>query len=153
MVKSKLQKTVEELAMPIIKGADCELVDIEYVKEGPNWYLRIYVDKDGGVTVDDCQRISEALSNALDDADPIEHSYILEVSSPGVERPLKTQRDYEHFTGREIDIKLYSPIDGKKKYNGILMGLRDGVVTLNTPKGELHFQKEKIASARLTFKF
>ncbi len=153
MARTDIQKKVEELAAPIIKEAGCELVDIEYIKEGPNWYLRVYVDKNGGVTVDDCQRISEILSELLDRVDPIDHSYVLEVSSPGVDRPLKTQRDYEHFTGREIDVKLYSPMNGKKKYSGILIGLRDGIVTLDTSMGKLHFNKEKIASARLTFKF
>lgn len=153
MIKREIIERVETLAIPFIKGNDCELVDIEYVKEGNNWYLRIYIDKDNGVTVDDCEKISEVVSDLLDREDPIDHSYILEVSSPGVDRPLKTQRDYEHFTGREVDIKLYSQINGKKEYSGILTGLKDGVVTIDTPKGELRFQREKIASVRLAFKF
>jgi len=144
---------VEELAVPIIKENKCELVDIEYVKEGPNWYLRLYIDKQGGVTVEDCQRVSETLSDVLDEVDPIEHSYILEVSSPGVERPLKSQRDYDYFRGREVEIKLYSPVDGKKEFTGVLEGLENGVVTVSTPEGKLQFQKDKIASTRLAFKF
>ncbi|NLX87622.1 MAG: ribosome maturation factor RimP, partial [Clostridiales bacterium] len=128
-------------------------VDIEYVKEGPNWYLRLYIDKQGGVTVEDCQRVSETLSDVLDEVDPIEHSYILEVSSPGVERPLKSQRDYDYFRGREVEIKLYSPVDGKKEFTGVLEGLENGVVTVSTPEGKLQFQKDKIASTRLAFKF
>ncbi|HQA48364.1 MAG TPA: ribosome maturation factor RimP [Bacillota bacterium] len=141
------------MAVPIIKENKCELVDIEYVKEGPNWYLRLYIDKQGGVTVEDCQRVSETLSDVLDEVDPIEHSYILEVSSPGVERPLKSQRDYDYFRGREVEIKLYSPVDGKKEFTGVLEGLENGVVTVNTPEGKLQFQKDKIASTRLAFKF
>lgn len=144
---------MEELAVPIIKENKCELVDIEYVKEGPNWYLRLYIDKQGGVTVEDCQRVSETLSDVLDEVDPIEHSYILEVSSPGVERPLKSQRDYDYFRGREVEIKLYSPVDGKKEFTGVLEGLKNGVVTVSTPEGKLQFQKDKIASTRLAFKF
>ncbi len=144
---------MEELAVPIIKENKCELVDIEYVKEGPNWYLRLYIDKQGGVTVEDCQRVSETLSDVLDEVDPIEHSYILEVSSPGVERPLKSQRDYDYFRGREVEIKLYSPVDGKKEFTGVLEGLENGVVTVSTPEGKLQFQKDKIASTRLAFKF
>lgn len=144
---------MEELAVPIIKENKCELVDIEYVKEGPNWYLRLYIDKQGGVTVEDCQRVSETLSDVLDEVDPIEHSYILEVSSPGVERPLKSQRDYDYFKGREVEIKLYSPVGGKKEFTGVLEGLENGIVTVNTPEGKLQFQKDKIASTRLAFKF
>ncbi|MDD2573158.1 MAG: ribosome maturation factor RimP [Bacillota bacterium] len=153
MTKRRIEEKVEQLAVPIIEENDCVLVDIEYVKEGPNWYLRVYIDKYNGVTVDDCERVSEHLSNLLDREDPIDHSYILEVSSPGVDRPLKTQRDYEYFTGHEVDVKLYSPMDEKKEYRGILMGLKDGIVTLDAPEGKLHFRKESIASARLTFKF
>lgn len=153
MAKRKIEEVVEELAVPIIKENKCELVDIEYVKEGPNWYLRLYIDKQGGVTVEDCQRVSETLSDVLDEVDPIEHSYILEVSSPGVERPLKSQRDYDYFRGREVEIKLYSPVDGKKEFTGVLEGLKNGVVTVSTPEGKLQFQKDKIASTRLAFKF
>ena len=153
MAKRKIEEVVEELAVPIIKENKCELVDIEYVKEGPNWYLRLYIDKQGGVTVEDCQRVSESLSDVLDEVDPIEHSYILEVSSPGVERPLKTRRDFDYFKGREVEIKLYAPVDGKKEFTGVLEGLENGVVTVSTPEGRLQFQKDKIASARLAFKF
>ena len=153
LAKRKIEEIVEELAVPIIEENQCDLVDIEYVKEGANWYLRLYIDKQGGVTVEDCQRVSEALSDVLDEVDPIDHSYILEVSSPGLDRPLKTQRDFDYFKGREVEIKLYSPVDGKKEFTGVLEGLKDGVVTVDTPEGKLHFQKEKIASARLAFKF
>jgi ribosome maturation factor RimP len=153
LAKRKIEEVVEELAVPIIKENKCELVDIEYVKEGPNWYLRLYIDKQGGVTVEDCQRVSESLSDVLDEVDPIEHSYILEVSSPGVERPLKTRRDFDYFKGREVEIKLYAPVDGKKEFTGVLEGLENGVVTVSTPEGRLQFQKDKIASARLAFKF
>jgi ribosome maturation factor RimP len=153
LAKRKIEDITEELAVPIIEENNCELVDIEYIKEGPEWYLRVYIDKEGGVTVDDCQKVSEALSDLLDRVDPIDHSYILEVSSPGVERPLKTKRDYDHFTGREVEIKLFSAQDGKKEFSGVLEGFENGIVTIVTSEGKLSFQKEKIASARLAFKF
>ena len=153
MAKRRIEHIVEELAVPIIERSGCELVDIEYVKEGRNWYLRVYIDKREGVTVEDCQKVSESLSDLLDRVDPIDHSYILEVSSPGVERPLKTQRDFDHFVGREVSIRLYSPLEGKKEFTGVLEGLKDGIVTVETPEGKLRFQRERIASARLAFKF
>src|SRR5690554_1276398 len=144
---------VRELATPIIQQNHCELVDIEYIKEGPNWYLRVYIDKHGGVTVEDCERVSQVLSDELDTADPIQHSYILEVSSPGVNRPLKSQRDYDYFKGRRIDIKMFSPIDGKKELTGILVGLNDGVVTVDLSENRVSIPKKNIASARLAFEF
>ncbi len=151
MAKPKVEEIVEELATPIIEENNCELVDIEYVKEGPNWYLRVYIDKDQGVTVDDCQRVSENLSDRLDRVDPIVHSYILEVSSPGLDRPLKSKRDFDYFKGRSVDIKLYSPIDGKKEYTGTLLGMESGVITVESCEGKLEFPRDKVASVRLTF--
>lgn len=153
MARGDIVKLVEELVNPVLRENNCELIDVEYKKEGPNWYLRVYIDKPGGVTLDDCQAVSEYLSEELDRMDPIEHSYILEVSSPGVNRPLKTDRDYERFRGREVDVKLYAPLDGKKELSGRLLGLEEGIVSLQIGEKVVNIPKEKIASARLAFKF
>ena len=153
LAKRKIDDITKELAGPILGKKGFDLVEVEYTKEGPNWYLRVYIDKQGGITVDDCQRVSEELSDELDRMDPIDHSYILEVSSPGINRPLKTQRDYEYFRGRMIDIKLYSPIKGEKEFSGKLVGLADGFVTVQLPEGKISVPKDSIASARLAFKF
>jgi ribosome maturation factor RimP len=144
---------VEELVAPVLEKSGFELVDIEYQKEGPNWYLRVYIDKPNGITVDDCQVVSEYLSDELDRVDPIQNSYILEVSSPGVERPLKKEKDYRTFAGREVDIKLYSPVDGVKEYSGVLLGLKDGIVTIEIDNRKIDIPMDRIASAKLAFKF
>ncbi len=153
MAKLKTEDIAKELVIPIINANNLNLVDIEYIKEGPNWYLRVYIDKEKGVTVEDCQRVSEALSDELDRVDPIDHSYILEVSSPGINRPLKTQRDYDYYKGHRVDIKLFSPIDRRKEFTGTLVGLENGIVTVELPEGRISIPRGSIASARLAFKF
>jgi ribosome maturation factor RimP len=153
LAKKKIELVVEELVAPILESNGFELVDIEYLKEGPNWYLRVYIDKPNGITVDDCQVVSEYLSDELDRVDPIKNSYILEVSSPGVERPLKKEKDFHTFAGREVDIKLYSPMEGAKEHSGVLIGLNDGIVTIETENGKIDIPMDRIASAKLAFKF
>lgn len=111
---SKIEQIAKDLVMPVLEKNNFELVDVEYKKEGSHWYLRVYIDKEGGITLDDCQLVSEYLSDRLDEVDPIEHSYILEVSSPGLDRPLKKPRDFERNIGKEIEISLYAPIDKRK---------------------------------------
>lgn len=123
MAKRRTEEIVKDLALPITNKYQLELVDIEYKKEGPNWYLRLFIDKPEGVNLEDCQLVSEHLSEILDEIDPIEQSYILEVSSPGLDRPLKTAKDYEKFKNSTIEIKLYTPFNGKKEYIGKLIGL------------------------------
>ena len=110
-MSSKVVKTTEELVLPILEQKNLELVDIEYVKEGKNWFLRVYIDKDGGVDITECGEVSEQLSERLDEADPISEAYFLEVSSPGVERPLKTKRDIANSINQYIHVKLYEPIE------------------------------------------
>jgi ribosome maturation factor RimP len=153
MSKKRVEEIVEELVNPVLVKNNFELIDIEYVKEGPNWYLRIYIDKPNGITIDDCQVVSEYLSDELDRVDPIEHSYILEVSSPGVDRPLKAERDFKKFVGRDIDVKLYAPIEGNKEFTGKLLGLEDGSVFIEVNGERMSIPKDRIASARLAFKF
>lgn len=155
MAKEKnSEKKVEELLIPIIEEKKLELADIEFVKEGPNWYLRIYIDKDGGVSIDDCEAVSKALEKKLDEADPIEQAYILEVSSPGIDRPLKKEKDFIKYAGEIVDIKLYKPFDGKKEYQGELKGLQDKIVTIIEEDGkEISFTQKEIASIRLAVIF
>ncbi len=111
---SKVTEIVEELVTPILEELDLELVEIEYVKEGKNWFLRVYIDKETGVDIEECGIVSEKLSEKLDEVDPIPHNYFLEVSSPGAERPLKKEKDFEKAIGKNVYIKTYEPIDGEK---------------------------------------
>ena len=123
------QKT-EELVMPIITANHFELVDVEYVKEGGTWYLRAYIDKPGGITVDDCEIVNRALSDLLDEKDFIDESYILEVSSPGLGRPLKKERDFERSLGEEVEIRTYRMIEKQKEFRGILKAYDKDTVTI-----------------------
>jgi ribosome maturation factor RimP len=153
MAKKKVEEIVEELAQPIIEEMGFELVDVEFLKEGANWYLRVYIDKQGGITIDDCQVISERLSDMLDKQDPIRQSYILEVSSPG-ERPLKKDRDYERFRGEFVEVKLYQPLNGKKIYEGELLGLNGDIVEIKTAEGvEMGFDRKDTALVRRIIRF
>jgi len=140
MAKRKVEEVVTELALPITAKHSFELVDVEFVKEGANWYLRIYIDKPGGIMIDDCQTVSGELSDELDRVDPVEYGYFLEVSSPGLDRPLKKERDFEKFKGEIIEVKLFQPIDGKKVFEGELVGLIDNkIVIKNGSSGILEF--------------
>jgi ribosome maturation factor RimP len=144
--KKNIAQTVEELVKPIIESMDIELVDIEFVKESNNWYLRIYIDKEGGVTIDDCENVSRKVSDILDEKDPIEQSYSLEVSSPGIDRPIKSSSDFEKHKGEEVEVKLYKPIDGSKSYEGILEGLINHKITIKNNKDEvIEFDKKDVA--------
>ncbi len=153
MAKRKVEDIVCELAKPIIDRNNFELVEIEYKKEGPDWYLRVYIDKEGGITIDDCQSVSEELSDLLDIADPIEQSYIFEVSSPGLDRPLKTDRDYRKNIGKPIEIKLFSPLEGKKIIEGILIGHTENSVEIEVEGKALNVEKASIALIRPLIKF
>ncbi|MCP8616486.1 ribosome maturation factor RimP [Salirhabdus salicampi] len=147
----------EELVQPILDDMNLELVDVEFVKEGKDRFLRVFVDKEGGVDIEECGKVSEQLSEKLDDVDPIETAYFLEVSSPGVERPLKTKRDFEKFLNHNVYVKLYEPIDGEKEYEGILTSFEDDVVTIEakvkTRKKNVEIPYDKIAKARLAVSF
>ncbi|MCM3587187.1 ribosome maturation factor RimP [Mesobacillus maritimus] len=154
---SKVTEVVEELLTPILTNLDLELVDIEYVKEGKNWFLRIYIDKENGVDIEECGVVSERLSEKLDELDPIPHNYFLEVSSPGAERPLKKTQDYQKSIGKNVFIKTYEPIDGEKTFEGTLAAFDGDVVTIEvkikTRKKEVTIPFDKIASARLAVTF
>ncbi|MGE4213707.1 MAG: ribosome maturation factor RimP [Anaerotignaceae bacterium] len=148
------EKKVEALLAPIIEANKVELADVEFVKEGQNWYLRIYIEKDGGVTIDDCEVVSRAIEKVIDEKDPIEQAYILEVSSPGIDRPLKKDTDFVKFAGEVVDVKLYKAIDKQKEFQGKLKGLEGTVVTIIDDDGkEVSFERKDIASIRLAVLF
>jgi ribosome maturation factor RimP len=153
MAKRRIEEIVAEVALPITQAHSFELVDVEFLKEGANWYLRVYIDKPGGITIDDCQIVSEEVSEKLDKTDPIEQSYFLEVSSPGLDRPLKTERDFEKYAGELIEVKLFQPVDGKKLFEGELIGLADQKISIKQGNEILHFDREKIAVVRRVIKF
>lgn len=117
---SKVTDAVEKLAVPILAEMELELVDIEYVKEGKNWFLRLFIDKPAGVDIEECGIVSERLGEKLDELDPIPHHYFLEVSSPGAERPLKKASDFVNAVGKQVNVKTYEPIDGEKEFEGKL---------------------------------
>ncbi|WP_251549149.1 ribosome maturation factor RimP [Neobacillus muris] len=154
---SKITEVVEELAAPIFQELDLELVDIEYVKEGKSWFLRVYIDKDNGVDIEDCGLVSERLSEKLDEVDPIPHNYFLEVSSPGAERPLKKEKDFLKAIGKNVFIKTYEPINGEKTFEGTLLEYDGQLVKLEvkikTRKTTVEIPVEKLASARLAVTF
>lgn len=147
------QKT-EEILLPIMEENGFELVDVEYVKEGSNWYLRAYIDKPGGITVNDCEVVSRRLSDILDEEDYIDDAYILEVSSPGLGRPLKKEKDYKRSLGKLIEIRTYRMIEKRKEFTGILKEYDENTVTIEEEDGTTKtFDKGKIALIRLAFDF
>ncbi len=151
-IKDIIKKT-EAYAADITDKHSLELVDVEYVKEGSEKYLRIYIDKPGSVTIDDCEKVSRELEAILDREDPIDEAYILEVSSPGLDRVLKKDYEYEKYKGRAVEIKLFAPIDGKKEFEGELIGLSEGLISIKTADGKLSFEKGAVASCRLAVIF
>ena len=152
-MKRNIQQVITELATPIVEGMNYELVDVEFIKEGANWYLRVYIDKPGGISIDDCQAVSEKMSDALDKKDPIDQFYYLEVSSPGLERPLKTERDFIKYKGELVEVKLFKPIDGKKIFEGELIGLVDEMIVIKQGDNNIEFEKEKVAIVKRAIKF
>ncbi len=152
--KELYEQKTEELLVPIIDEYQFELVDVEYVKEGGTWYLRAYIDKEGGITVDDCELVSRKMSQLLDEKDFIDESYIFEVSSPGLGRPLKKEKDYKRSMGKEVEIRTYRAINREKEFYGILKSYDDSAVTIEMEdKTEMTFAKSEIALIRLAFDF
>jgi ribosome maturation factor RimP len=138
------------MVIPILNEKDYELVDVEFKKEGGNWYLRIYIDKEGGISLDDCQVVSEKLSSALDEVDPIPYSYFLEVSSPGLDRPLKREKDFVKYKGSVVEVRLFAPYNGKKVYKGELVGMIDNrIVIMQEDGNQIDFERDKVALVRL----
>ena len=153
-VREQYEQKAEAMAQPIIDQFGFELVDVEYVKEAGNWYLRFYIDKEGGITVDDCEAVSRIFSDKLDELDFIEDAYIMEVSSPGLGRPLKKEKDYVRSMGKEVEIRTYRPINKEKEFYGILSAYDESSVTITTEdQKEQTFEKADIALICLAFDF
>ncbi|SIS56452.1 ribosome maturation factor RimP [Virgibacillus pantothenticus] len=157
MLSSKVIQTTEELVLPILEQKNLELVDVEYVKEGKNWFLRVYIDKEGGVDITECGEVSEELSEQLDQRDPISDAYFLEVSSPGAERPLKKKQDFVENINKQVYVKLYEPIHGEKVYEGKLIDFTNDVLTISykvkTRNQTVEIPFDKVAKARLAVTF
>ena len=153
MKRTEIVDKVEELVTPIIDENDFELVDVEYVKEGANWYLRVYADKDGGITIDDCVLISRALEVKLDEEDFIQDAYILEVSSPGLGRQLKKDKDFKRSLGEKVECKLFKAINKQKEFEGILKDFTEETITLEVDVTELIINRKEIAMIRLAIDF
>ena len=150
---AKVTEVAAGLALPIVEQNGCTLWDVEYVKEAGDWYLRLYIDKEGGVSIDDCEAVSRAVSDALDAADPIEGSYIFEVSSAGADRPLKKPEHFAAMMGREVEVRLYRAREGRKEFTGVLSGYEDGAVTIDCSGQPLRFEKPDVAQVRLYVRF
>ncbi len=142
------ESKAEELISPILSEHGFELVDMEYIREAGNWYLRAYIDKEGGITIDDCEVVSRAFSDKLDEEDFIEDSYILEVSSPGLLRPLKKDRDFERKLGTRIEIKTYRMENGKKEFEGVLKAFDKDTITVELEDGEKTWDRSDLALVR-----
>ncbi|MDI7247339.1 MAG: ribosome maturation factor RimP [Bacillota bacterium] len=148
MKPQDIENLVTGVVQPMMDEKGIELVDVEYVREGGQWYLRVYIDRPEGVSMDDCEWVNNELGRKLDDLDPIPQSYVLEVSSSG-EKPLRRESDYERFRGRMVLVNTYSPIDGKKSFQGRLLGMVDGRVRLDLDGRIVEVPREKISRARL----
>ena len=152
--RESYERKTEELLLPIVEEYRFELVDVEYVKEGSNWYLRAYIDKPGGITVDDCEVVSRRLSDLLDEKDFIEEAYILEVSSPGLGRPLKKDKDFARSIGEEVEIRTYKAIDHEKEFTGVLKSFDKDTIVIELEDNEImNFARDNIALVRLAFDF
>ena len=150
---AKVIDVTAELAAPIVAEQGCILWDVEYVREAGMWFLRIYIDKEGGISITDCENVSRPLSDALDIADPIEGNYTLEVSSAGADRVLKREEHFAAFIGSQIELKLYRALEGRKEWLGELLSYQDGDVTIQVPTGEMTFAKKDVAQVRLHVTF
>lgn len=151
--RADIEHRVESLVMPIIEEGNFELVDVEYVKEGSNFYLRVFADKEGGINIDDCVLISRALEVKLDEEDFIPDAYILEVSSPGLGRPLKKEKDFKRSIGKDVDIKLFKAVDQKKEFTGVLKDYTADEIVLDIDGEEKRFFRKDLALIRLALNF
>ncbi len=154
MAKKRVVDMVEDIISTFLSNKDVELVDIEFIKEGQDRYLRVYLDKEDGISLDDCKEVSEYLSEKLDKLDPIKESYFLEVSSPGIDRHLKKDKDFEKYSGELIEARLYHPIDSQKVIEGKLIGLKDNKIVIDrVAKGIIEIPRDKVSLVKLLVKF
>lgn len=150
---AKVTEIVAQLASPVVEAAGCELWDVEYVREAGAWVLRLYLDKEGGVDILDCEKVSRTVSDLLDEADPIEGSYTFEVCSAGAERVLKRPGDFARFMGSPVLVKLYKSRDGRKEFAGTLAGYEEGTLTVAVGDQTMTFSKDEVALCRLRLEF
>ena len=153
MGKPKVEDMVREITEPVIGELGLELVDVEYVKEGPAWFLRLFIDKPEGITHDDCQAVSAKVGHLLDEKDPIPMAYVFEVSSPGIDRPLKNPRDFERFKGNKVRATTFAPIEGRKEFIGELLGLVDDQVLIEIDGKQIALPMQQTAKVRLEADF
>ncbi len=146
---SKVTEVCAALAAPFAQQAGCSVWDVEYVREAGTWYLRVYIDAPEGVFINQCEAVARPLSDALDEADPIEGSYVLEVGSAGADRALKKPEHFAAYMGSEVDVRLYRPRDGKKEFTGTLTDYQEGDVTITVADSSVSFEKKEIAIVRL----
>ena len=149
----KVTELVTQFAEPVVLAHGCTLWDVEYVREGGEWFLRLYIDKDGGVDISDCEAISRAMDPILDEKDPVPDSYNLEVGSAGLERQLKRPQDFAQFMGSSVSVKLFKPVDGAKEFVGTLTGFEDGAVRIESAGKSYTFQKNEVAQVWLHVDF
>ena len=148
----KLVELITEMAEPIVKEHGLELVDVEYIRE-KDWFLRIYINKPGGIDIDDCSVVSSKLTKVLDERDPIKEKYYLEVSSPGIDRPLKKDKDFQNNYGKMVDVQLFAPLDGKKEFVGVLSSHSDMLIRLIVEEKEIELERKAVASIRPHIEF
>ena len=153
MILSKIEKLTYDLALPVVNAEGYEIYDVEYVKEGPHWFLRLFIDRDEGVNVDDCETISRALSSIMDEKDYVQTNYFLEVSSPGIERNLRQEEHFDSAIGEKVRIKLYKDIDGTKEIEGELISAHRAGITVQTSNAQVEIDKKNIAKANIMFEF
>ncbi|HAQ51453.1 MAG TPA: ribosome maturation factor RimP [Lachnospiraceae bacterium] len=151
--REDIEKKTEELILPILDELEFELFDIEYVKEGQDYYLRAYIDKDGGITIDDCVAVSRKMNELLDEHDFIKEQYIFEVSSPGLGRPLKKDNDFDRSIGKRIEVHTFAKINGCKEFEGELISHDKNSFTINNDSEEITFDKKNVSLVRLAFDF
>ena len=151
--REEYEKKTEDFILPILNEYGFELVDVEFVKEGSEFFLRVYIDKEGGITIDDCEMVSRRMNDILDSEDYIDEQYIFEVSSPGLGRELKKERDYQRNINKEIEIKTYAAIEGKKSFRGFLKKYDDEIVSIEEDGKEINIEKSKISLIRQAIDF
>ena len=150
---AKIDEALKKIALDVCERHGVYIYDTEYKKEGSEYFLRLFIDKENGVTIEDCENVSREVSPLLDDLTFIKEAYIFEVSSPGIDRALTQDWHFEKVMGEEIDIKFFAPLDGKKEISGVLKGYSDGIITIDISGKEITIEKNKAASVRLAFKF
>ncbi|NBI07899.1 ribosome maturation factor RimP [Senegalia massiliensis] len=153
MNKKEVEKQVYNIIYPISQEMDFELVDLEYVKEGPYKYLRVFIDKPGGVSIDDCQNFSKNISEKVDEQDPIKENYFLEVSSPGIDRPFKDDKDFKRALNKEVEVNLYKKINNSKTFVGELIDFDENIIIINNNKEDIKINRTDIAKINIAIKF